>query len=262
MKLGGFGKIADYKYIARAGFDYAELDIPEIVELSDADFDGLRNEIEECGVKVQVGSRLLPIAEPLFFKEGFSITDHTAYLRKASERTSVLGIDKVILGNGKARSLLREEDQNREAIFIDALRVMTEIAAEFNQEFILEPLGPKYSNYINTIPEAVDMISKISRPNFFTMADLRHMVWSKESFDNLREYASYLHHIHIDYPLSYPERGYPALEDDYNYDEFLFALYKSGYNGTLTVEADTPKDWARAYEQLLVLMGSVKIDNA
>ena len=35
MKLGGFGRIADYDAIRAAGFDYAELDLPELEELSD-----------------------------------------------------------------------------------------------------------------------------------------------------------------------------------------------------------------------------------
>ncbi len=34
MKLGGFGRIADYDHIQQVGFDYAELDIPEIEALS------------------------------------------------------------------------------------------------------------------------------------------------------------------------------------------------------------------------------------
>ena len=34
MKIGGFGRIADYEKIKAAGFDYAELELPEIEELS------------------------------------------------------------------------------------------------------------------------------------------------------------------------------------------------------------------------------------
>ena len=37
MKLGGFGFLKDYDVICAAGFDYAELDMPEIAELTDAD---------------------------------------------------------------------------------------------------------------------------------------------------------------------------------------------------------------------------------
>ena len=33
MKLGGFGRIGDYTKIKAAGYDYAELDMPEIEAL-------------------------------------------------------------------------------------------------------------------------------------------------------------------------------------------------------------------------------------
>ena len=38
MKFGGFGNIKDYQEIKAAGYDYAELDMPEIEELSEEDF--------------------------------------------------------------------------------------------------------------------------------------------------------------------------------------------------------------------------------
>ena len=49
-----------------------------------------------------------------------------------------------------------------EEAFIEALRLMARKAEENHQELILEPLGPKYSNYINTVVQAVQLISHIS----------------------------------------------------------------------------------------------------
>ena len=153
----------------------------------------------------------------------------------------------MILGNGKARWLLDETGIQKEDRFIDFMKMFAETAGEQGLEVIVEPLGPIYSNYINTLPEAVRVIQKIQMPNLFTMADLRHMVWSKESFEDLSACAEYVHHIHIDYPLSYPQRPFPGPEDEYDYTEFLDALARSGYQGTLTVEADIPEDWKKAY---------------
>lgn len=36
MKLGGFGRIADYSKIKAAGYDYVASDMPEIEDLSPA----------------------------------------------------------------------------------------------------------------------------------------------------------------------------------------------------------------------------------
>ncbi|MCP1111160.1 sugar phosphate isomerase/epimerase family protein [Ohessyouella blattaphilus] len=257
MKLGGFGQIGDYQNIGEAGYDFVELDMPEIEGLEEKEFETLREVIDSCGFPVLTGARLFPIAEPLFFTNEFEPEEWFPYLRKVCERASKLGIKKIILGNGKARSLDAKDDRERINGFIEFLRSIADIAAEHGQELILEPLGPKYSNYIQTIPEAVDVIKLVNRPNIFTMADLRHMLGAGEAFENIVDYLSYIHHIHVDYPKSYPERKYPSLADDYNYDEFISILEKSGYNDTLTIEADVPNDWKAAYQQILPIFEEI-----
>lgn len=247
MRLGGFGKIADYSSIWRAGFDYAELDVPEIESMPEREFCIFNDKVHKSGFPVLIGARALPAAEPLFFTDYFRAADFRDYLENACRRANLLGMDKIILGNGKARQLPDDTSISKEHQFIEFMRMFAEIAGNSNLEVILEPLGPEYSNYINTLPEAVRMIHEVNMPNLFTMADLRHLHWSKEPLANIEQYADYVHHIHIDYPVSYPARPFPRAEDDFDYSEFLAVIKNSGYQDTLTVEADTPKDWNRAY---------------
>lgn len=256
MKIGGFGHIKDYLQISAAGYDFAELDIPEIASLSFADLKILQQKIKN-GIPVPIASRLLPVTEPLFFRLGFEPESLRSYLEDACQKTAELGIRAVILGNGKARSMLSKTDYQREDIFLETLKLMAEVAADNRQELILEPLGPRYSNYINTVEQAVQIIQKIGKDNIFTMADLRHMVGAQDTFDNIVRYMPYIHHLHIDYPLSYPERLYPTIEDDYDYSGFLDAIKKSGYTGTLTVEADIPDNWQDAHDKIEKLLAVV-----
>lgn len=251
MKFGGFGNIKDYQEIKAAGYDYAELDMPEIEELSEEDFNSFCEVVKQNNFPVLLGARILPVAEPLFFTEGFKPESLKSYLEKSCKRSSMLGIKKIILGNGKARSFLTEADREKQYIFFDVVKMMAQIASDNGQELILEPLGPKYSNYINTISEAVEIIERLGISNIFTMADLRHMHWSKENFENLTTYKKYVHHIHIDYPVDFPERKYPNVDDGYNYKNFFDAVKKSGYNGSVTVEAEIPNDWKKAHEKLM-----------
>lgn len=257
MKLGGFGFLADYPKIQNAGYDYAELDMPEIEALSEEKFSSVRDQIWQTGFPVLTGARILPITEPLFFVDGFRPTSLKDYLRKSCQRSAAVGMKKVILGNGKARSLAAPEDRAKESVFVEFLRMLADIAGENQLELILEPLGPKYSNYINTISEAVEMLERVGLPNVFTMADLRHIVGAKESLEDVITYRPYIHHIHIDYPLSYPERVYPSASDGYDYSKFLTALKRSGYNDTLTIEADIPSDWGRAHDGAAELLSPV-----
>ena len=111
----------------------------------------------------------------------------------------------------------------------------------------MEPLGPMYSNYINTLLEAVRIIQEVGIPNLFTKAVLLHLFWAKESLADIVSYSDYIHHIHMDYPVSYPEYPFPKVEDDFDYIEFLNAIKDSEYQGTLTNEADIPKEWKHVY---------------
>lgn len=244
MRLGGFGFIKDYDSIKAAGFDYAELDMPELEALSGQDFASFRAHVEETGLPIPTGARILPVKDPLFFVPGFQETSLEAYLKASCQRSAEVGIKTILFGNGKARWLIDEDSIRKEQVFINFLRMLCEIAGEHGQEILIEPLGPKYSNYVNTLPEAARVIDAANMPNLFAMADIRHFVWSKEPFEDMVTYRDIVHHVHVDYPLSYPERKYPSVGDDYDYGPFFQQLKDD--NGTLTIEADVPADWDRA----------------
>ena len=115
---------------------------------------------------------------------------------------------------------------------------------------ILEPLGPDYSNYINTLPEAVRVIQAAENDNLFIMADLRHLYRGGEPYQDIVDCAPYLHHVHIDYPDTFPARPFPTPGDGFDYAPFLDAVKRAGYDDTLTIEADIPDDWKAAHDGL------------
>ena len=244
VMMGGFGLIKDYDAIKQAGFDYAELDMPEIEALSEKNFEAFRAHVETVGFPVPTGARILPITEPTFFVPGFKETDLKPYLESTCARSERVGIRKILFGNGKARWLIDENSRQKEQVFISFLRMLCEIAGNHGQEILIEPLGPKYSNYINTLPEAARVIDAVGMPNLGAMADLRHFVWSGEPFEDIKTYRDIVGHFHIDFPLSWPARLWPCVRDGYNYAAYL--KYLKGEDVTLTVEADIPEDWMNA----------------
>ena len=250
MKLGGFGKIADYDKIRAAGYDYAELDMPEIEELDEASFEKFCTHVHETGFPVPTGARILPITDPLFFVPGYDVHQLEAYLRSTCKKSAQIGVRKILFGNGKARWLVDDDALSREQNFIDFMRMLCEIAGENGQEILIEPLGPKYSNYMNTVPQALETVEKVGAANLGVMADLRHFVWSGEPLEDIRKYSDRIGHYHIDFPLSFPERRYPSADDGYNYAAFLSQIKDLGEDLTLTVESDIPEDWNKAGQQI------------
>lgn len=257
MKLGGFGRIADYDSIKSSGFDYAELDIPEITDLAETEFEAFCDKVHSDGFPVLTGARALPIAEPWFFTEQFSLDTYRDFIMRACTRAKRLGIRKIILGNGKARMRPGDNSAALEHNFTGLLRLYAEAADAQGIEVILEPLGPDYSNYINTLPEAFQVVRKTQMPNLFIMADLRHMYRSGETYEDIVEYVDMIHHIHIDYPDMFPERPFPRKTDGFDYSPFLSALKRSGYSGTLTMEADIPDDWTSAYRNAVEVLEDI-----
>ena len=244
IRLGGFGFIKDYDAIKEAGFDYAELDMPEIEELGEEDFLAFCSHVRETGFEIPNGARILPITEPTFFVPGFQVSSLEKYVQSSCEKCAKVGIKNILLGNGKARWLIDKDSIKREQVFVDFLRMLCDIAKEQGQQILIEPLGPRYSNYMNTVPEALRVISLADRQNLFVMADLRHFVWSGEPFDDVVKYKEFIKHIHVDFPLSWPQRLWPKADDGYNYGPFFQEL--KDYDGTLTIEADVPSDWRQA----------------
>lgn len=258
MKIGGFGHIEDYEKIQAAGFDYAELDIPEIEELSDGDFEAFCKKVETVGFPVLTGARALPAAEAWFFTEKFSLETYRDFIVRACARAKRLGIQKIIIGNGKARWLLNEDSIQMEQNFIDLLKLYARACADNGIEMILEPLGPDYSNYINTLPEAVRVVKAAGNENLFIMADLRHLYRGGESYEDIVDCAKYLHHVHIDYPETFPARPFPTADDGFDYAPFLDAVRRAGYDDTLTIEADIPANWTEAYQKAIRILEVVR----
>ena len=109
MKIGGFGKIKDYLPIAEAGYDFAELDVPEIADLSGEALDELKKSIK-IGVPIQIGSCLLPVAEPLFFEEGLNPNRWSHTWKRLAEKRR--GLVSVPLSWGTARRAGYGQRQN------------------------------------------------------------------------------------------------------------------------------------------------------
>ena len=155
-----------------------------------------------------------------------------------------------LVKNGVTPVLVGRKCQDKDGAFFslslkvpEGVVVLCETAQKYGITVLLEPLGPRYSNYINTIEEAVDICKILKADNLFTMCDLRHMVDSHDNFSNIIKYGKYIRHVHIDNPLLYPQRIYPEQEDGYDYSEYFRALQKIDYDGTLTVEADIPQNY-------------------
>lgn len=245
MKLSCFGTLNDIDDIAAAGYDCAELQIKEIVELSEEEFRVAVRKVRSAGITCEVFDNPVPLNVSITSPD-FDFDYYTEYLEKGAYRAAELGARYYVFGNGRSRSLPVEGDiKGAQERLLDFLHILCDIAAKYNITVLLEPLATYLTNWINTIPEAVEFINNFGRYNLKTMCDLRYLFPMNRDVEDIATYEKYIKHIHIDNPLSpFPQRLIPTLEDGFDYGPFINVLKKICYKEIISIEANTFQNYS------------------
>ncbi|MFH2115655.1 MAG: sugar phosphate isomerase/epimerase family protein [Spirochaetota bacterium] len=252
MRLSCFGSIKDLDDISAAGYDCAELHIREIMGFDDAQYKVALGKLRDCGIPAEVFDNPIPL-DSRVPDPSFDLAYYRDFLRKATDRCAGMGARYFVFGNGKARSLPTEGDiQGAASKFDEFFRMLLEITAEHNITVLIEPLGKKLSNIVNSLPEAVAFIEKYGRPNWKTFIDYRYMVELGRPLDEIAKYEPFIKHVHLDNPMTvFPERVVPRLDDGFDYAPFLDALKAIAYKEIISVEASVFKDYKAEIQETL-----------
>lgn len=249
MRLSCFGYVSQIPQIKAAGYESAELNTVEIMRMSDIEYEDFRKRALDSGLGFEVFSELIPLTERIYL-DSFDVKYWIDYVKRVGQRIKPLGAIIMPFGAGKCRSI---PDRCEDISFvknkiINFVRGVSEAFKEYDIKLVIEPLGPAFSNYINTIGEAVEFIKLVDDDNCKVMCDLRHMISNGEDMDEIINYKDYILHAHIDYPLG-SHRYFPSIEDCFDYKPYINALKQANYKGILTVEATDFNDFtSESYE--------------
>lgn len=163
----------------------------------------------------------------------FGKTDQIAAIRSAGYDSAELDFCELTNMDENAFLSFYKEASAKVA---DIVRAFSQVLSEHGILLVVEPLGPANSNYLNTLPEVQDFLTKVDHPNCSSMCDLRHMHKTGEALSNISAYRDIVKHAHIDYPRGM-ERYFPASDDGYDYRPYFDALHQANYDKILTVEA-------------------------
>jgi len=245
MKFGCFGFTNQIEMIEKLGYDCIELDLSEIVSMSEREVSSLRRRVEASRLGFEVFSGLIPLTVR-FHAPDFDETYWLEHIRTAARRAAALGCVMIPFGAGKCRSIPEDcpSIQTAKDHVTHLVRTISDIVGEHGITLVVEPLGPANSNYVNTIPEAEAFLRTVNRSNCLTMCDLRHMHKQDEPLCHIPQYATKIRHAHIDYPQG-TARLFPQEGDGYDYAPYFQALRDAGYNAILTIEATAYTDFER-----------------
>jgi sugar phosphate isomerase/epimerase len=260
-RLSFFGSIKDIGAIAAAGYDCIEMQVREIVEMNDHEFQIVCQKLKDSPLICEVLDNPVPL-DQIIANESFDLDFFKGFLNTGADRAAVLGVKYYIFGNGRTRSLPTSGNiEAAKAKNLAFMRMLADIAAQRGITVLLEPLGPTVSNVIHSIPEAIEYAEVVGKPNVGTFLDYRWFIDRNHPFQMIEEYGQHIRHVHIDNPdFPFPKRLVPRVNDGHDYSPLFQALQKINYKGILSIEANTFLDYPQDLKDGLEFFASFGIE--
>ncbi|MCI8589281.1 MAG: sugar phosphate isomerase/epimerase [Clostridiales bacterium] len=251
MKLGICCSVEQAPTAKKLGYDYWELNVRELAQMEDGAFEAYRQRVLDTGLAAEAGNCFFP-AEIRVTGEAADLQAISAFARKALQRAASLGVKTVVFGSGDARRVDEGFSYERAyGQFIEALKIVGDIAGEYDIMIAVEPLRKQEDNLINRVPQGLAAAKEANNAHVAGLADLYHMKSEGESFADIGTYGAELVHIHI----AAADRTYPTWGDGQDADYALFAkaLKACRYQGRISIEAGTQNFEADAEKSLALL---------
>lgn len=224
-------QLADY------GYDYVELPLAQMMDLSDEQFAALQQRVAASGVSCEVCNN--------FFPTNFRLTGPAVdynrimeYVERALARAARLGVKHVVFGSGPAKNVpegfsLEEGYQQVVAL----LKEVNTVAAKHDIIIVIEPLRKAECNLINTFAEGCRLAGDVAGDNVKVLVDFYHLSEEQEPVAHLvAAGTACLRHVHFARPQG---RVYPAEIGEADYQPFIDALKEISYQGRVSCEAYT-----------------------
>jgi len=224
---------------AREGFDFLQLAGDLAGTWSDAEFRDQEARLAGSGIPVAVGAVPLP-AEVRVTQRGFNLYVWMEHLKKALQRLAGLGCRQLLWADGRARVLPVEGEQA--ALKEQALQflfLLCEAAGHLDMKVLVEPLGPRRTNFLNSPKEIGDLFPRVGKENLRCAISLRELQPMGLGPADLAGYRELIAHVQLENPLAAEgPRVCPRPDDGCDYGPFLQALKDMGYAGAVCLPED------------------------
>ncbi|MFW5984768.1 MAG: sugar phosphate isomerase/epimerase family protein [Bacillota bacterium] len=225
-----------FSILEENGFDFAELTIGSIANLTSAEFKEVVKLVQESSIPVPVFNCFIPGDIPVT-GPNVSYNKIEKYLHQVMKRVKRIGGKCIVFGSGSARKVPEgfpgEKAQKQIEKFLD---ICNKKGREFEIKVAIEPLNKKETNIINTVEEALNLAKKVDLPQIKVLADSYHMYEENESFDILQDAEKKLIHVHI----ADKDRKFPGkiTDEGVDFKEFFKMLKSINYNEKISLECN------------------------
>jgi sugar phosphate isomerase/epimerase len=230
--------LSQARQAVREGFDFLQL-AGEPGSWSEEEFRRQEALLAGVGIPVAVCAVPLPV-EVRVTQRGFNLYVWMEHLKKALQRLAGLGCRHLVWSNGRARVLPDEgelpilKEQALQFLFL-----LCELAGNFDMTVLVEPLGPRRTNFLNSLKEIREFLRRAGRENLRSALSLRELQPMGASPADLAGYRELIAHVQLENPGQASEaRVCPRPNDGQDYRPFLRALKAMGYSGGICLPED------------------------
>ena len=218
---------------AKLGYDYIELPLAQVMDLSEEKFRGLLSTIRTEGIPMEACNNFFPASVRLT-GETARLDKSIEYVKAATERAAAMGAKIVVLGSSGAKNIPPNFPyENARSQLKELLVCIQDIVEPLGITVALEPLNTKESNFITNAGEAMALCRELALDNVKLLVDYYHMRMENEDLSIIQELGNDLRHTHI---ASKEGRLFPKPGDHENYGEFFDLLKTIAYDGRISVE--------------------------
>jgi sugar phosphate isomerase/epimerase len=174
------------------------------------------------------------------------------YMERMTRRALQVGITTLVLDSGPSRAVpngFDREHARRQLVEFGKICGEMAVKAGGGVTVVLEPLNGGECNFINTLPEALEIVRTVDHPNFQCMLDTYHFWQENEPIENLASAMKWIRHVHV---ADKDGRVAPGETGNSNYQPIFALLRKLDYRGTISVDAPSlqPSGYFTAAEYL------------
>lgn len=234
LAVGNDGIGAEWiPYLKEYGYDYVELPLAQIMDLSDEDFHKLLTFLDETGLPCESCNNFFPASVRLTGPKA-SFEKAEAYIEQAVKRASRLGAKTIVFGSSGAKNVPEGFDRSEAfSQVVSVLKKAGEVCRRYGIIISIEPLNQKESNLILNLSEGASLAKAVNMPEVKLLVDYYHFVMENDTPEILSRVSTYLRHVHFAEPIGrvFPKK---VLAE---YTEFFHVLKEAEYSGRCSIEA-------------------------
>ena len=175
MRFGVCTGVENIGLVKSAGYDYIELNFTQITQMSDEEFEALKEMVLTSGILAETYNCFFPGDIKLCGDEA-DLDLIAKYAEKGFSRAAQLGGKIAVIGSGGSRRIPEGFDRRTAMVqLVAVLRVCGDAAEKHGMKVAVEPLRAKETNVINTVAEGLELCKKAAHPAVGCLADFFHV---------------------------------------------------------------------------------------